>query len=90
MPRVKEWTWGRSASRAVVIHFVSRAALLSRGVGVAAWSGSSLRSVEIDQHLGALRALTEHRDDLVRTRIQTINRLHTLLVKLAHPVYRAD
>jgi hypothetical protein len=39
-------------------------------VGIAAWSGSSQRAVEIDQHLAALRALTEHRDDLVRTALR--------------------
>jgi transposase len=32
--------------------------------------------------IAALRALTEHRDDLVRTRTQTINRLHALLAQL--------
>lgn len=51
-------------------------------VGIAAWSAPALRTVEIDQALAALRALTEHRDDLVRTRTQLINRLHVLLVKL--------
>lgn len=39
-------------------------------------------SPELDQAVAALRALTEHRDDLVRTRTQVINRLHALLVKL--------
>jgi transposase len=51
-------------------------------VGVAAWSAPALRTVEIDQAIAALRAVTEHRDDLVRTRTQLINRLHVLLVKL--------
>lgn len=51
-------------------------------VGIAAWSATALRTVEIDQAVAALRALTEHRDDLVRTRTQLINRLHVLLVKL--------
>lgn len=51
-------------------------------VGIAAWSSSALRTVEIDKAIAALRALTEHRDDLVRTRTQLINRLHVLLVKL--------
>lgn len=51
-------------------------------VGIAAWSSSALRTVEIDQAIAALRALTEHRDDLVRTRTQLVNRLHVLLVKL--------
>jgi hypothetical protein len=30
----------------------------------------------------ALRALTEHRDDLVKARTQTVNRLHVLLAHL--------
>lgn len=51
-------------------------------VGIAAWSAPALRTVEVDQAIAALRALTEHRDDLVRTRTQLINRLHALLVKL--------
>jgi transposase len=44
--------------------------------------GPTLRTVEVDEAIAALRALTEHRDDLVRTRTQLINRLHALLVKL--------
>ena len=51
-------------------------------VGIAAWSAPALRTVEVDQAIAALRALTEHRDDLVRTRTQLVNRLHVLLVKL--------
>jgi len=51
-------------------------------VGIAAWSAPALRTVEVDHAVAALRALTEHRDDLVRTRTQVINRLHALLVKL--------
>jgi transposase len=34
-------------------------------VGIAAWSAPALRSVEIDQAIAALRAVTEHRDDSV-------------------------
>ena len=41
-----------------------------------------LRTVEIDQAIAALRALTEYRDDLVRSRTQLVNRLRVLLVKL--------
>jgi transposase len=51
-------------------------------VGIAAWSAPALRTVQIDQAIAALRAVTEHRDDLVRTRTQLINRLHALLVQL--------
>ncbi|WP_374102404.1 hypothetical protein [Micromonospora sp. HB375] len=41
-----------------------------------------MRSVETDQTTAALWALTEHREDLVRTRTQTVNRLHVLLAQL--------
>lgn len=51
-------------------------------MGIAAWSAPGLRTVEVDEAIAALRALTEHRDDFVRTRTQLINRLHALLVKL--------
>lgn len=49
---------------------------------IAAWSGPALQSVQTNQGITALRALTEHRDDLVYTRTQTINRLHARLGKL--------
>ncbi|MEP6697631.1 MAG: transposase [Pseudonocardiales bacterium] len=39
-------------------------------VGIAAWSAPALRSVEVDEAIAALRAVTEHRDDLVRARTQ--------------------
>jgi transposase len=51
-------------------------------IGIAAWSAPALRTVQIDEAIAALRAVTEHRDDMVRTRTQLINRLHALLVKL--------
>jgi len=51
-------------------------------VGIAAWSAPALRTVEVDEAIAALRALTEHRDDLVRIRTQLVNRLHAMLVKL--------
>ncbi|WP_436502254.1 hypothetical protein [Actinokineospora sp. HUAS TT18] len=44
--------------------------------------GPELRTVAVDEQIAALRALTEHRDDMVRTRTQTVNGLHALLVKL--------
>jgi hypothetical protein len=34
-------------------------------VGVAAWTATSVVSVQFDEMALALRALTEHRDDLV-------------------------
>ena len=51
-------------------------------VGVAALTAVGPRSVAVDEAVTALRALVEHRDDIVRTRTQTINRLHALLTKL--------
>jgi transposase len=51
-------------------------------VGVAAWSAARLNSSQVEENTAALRALTEHRDDLVRTRTQTVNRLHALLTQL--------
>jgi transposase len=51
-------------------------------VAVAAWTATALVSVQFDETALALRALTEHRDDLVKTRTQTINRLHVLLAHL--------
>jgi transposase len=51
-------------------------------VGVAALSATRLHTVAIDEAVIALRALVEHRDDLVQTRTQTINRLHVLLTQL--------
>jgi transposase len=51
-------------------------------VGIAAHTAARLNTAVIDEAIAALRALTEHRDDLVRTRTQTINRLHALLAQL--------
>jgi transposase len=51
-------------------------------VGVAALTASGLRSAAVDQAIVVLRALIEHRDDVVRNRTQLINRLRVLLVQL--------
>ncbi len=51
-------------------------------VGVAALTAAGLRSVAVDEAITALRALVEHRDDMVKTRTQTVNRLHVLLTQL--------
>lgn len=51
-------------------------------VGIAALSAASLTTVAVDGAVMALRALVEHRDDLIKTRTQTINRLHVVLVNL--------
>ncbi|MEV6487118.1 transposase [Actinoplanes sp. NPDC051633] len=47
----------------------------------------------IDEAIAALRALTEHRDDLLRTRTRTVNRLHALLtdpVRASWTAHSAD
>ena len=51
-------------------------------VGIAAHTATRLSTAVVDEAIAALRVLTEHRDDLVRTRTQTINRLHALLAQL--------
>lgn len=51
-------------------------------VGVAALTAPGLRSAAVDEAIVALRALIEHRDDIVRNRTQMINRLHVLLIQL--------
>ena len=51
-------------------------------VGIAALTAPGLRSAAVEEAILALRALVEHRDDVVRTRTQTINRLHVLLTRL--------
>lgn len=51
-------------------------------VGIAAQTSKSLNTAEINSATTALRALVEHRDDLVKTRTQTINRLHSVLTHL--------
>jgi transposase len=63
-------------------------------VGIAALTSPGLNSAEIDPATRALRAIIEHRDDLVKTRTQTINRLHVVLTHLtpggAGPKLTAD
>ena len=51
-------------------------------VGVAALTVSRLNSAAVEANIIAMRALVEHRDDLVKTRTQTVNRLHVLLTHL--------
>jgi len=51
-------------------------------VGIAAHTATRLSTAVVNEAIAALRVLTEHRDDLVRTRTQTINRLHALLAQL--------
>lgn len=51
-------------------------------VGIAALTGSRLNTAAVEANIIAMRALVEHRDDLVKTRTQTVNRLHVLLTHL--------
>ena len=51
-------------------------------VGIAARSARTLTSAAVESTVTALRAIVEHRDDLVKTRTQTINRLHVVLTNL--------
>ena len=51
-------------------------------VAVAALTARTLNTAAVDEAVTALRALVEHRDDLVKTRTQTVNRLHVLLTQL--------
>ena len=51
-------------------------------VAIAARSARRLNSAAVDGAVTALRAIVEHRDDLVKTRTQTVNRLHVVLTHL--------
>ena len=51
-------------------------------VAVAAHGAPQLRQVSVEDHAVVLHLLTSRREDLVRIRTQTINRLHRLLVDL--------
>ena len=51
-------------------------------VGIAALTSLTLNTAETDAETMALRAIVDHRDDLVKTRTQTVNRLHVVLTNL--------
>jgi hypothetical protein len=51
-------------------------------VGIAAHTFAHLHTAQVDEAITALRALIEHREDMVHTRTQTINRLQALLADL--------
>ncbi len=48
-------------------------------ISIAALTATELHTVRIDETIAALRSVVEHRDDLVKARTQTVNRLHALL-----------
>jgi hypothetical protein len=52
-------------------------------VGIAALTATRLHTASVDAAITALRAVVEHREDLVKTRTQTVNRLHVLLTHLS-------
>lgn len=54
----------------------------ARAVAIVALRNSELNAVTVDDDTVALRLLSERRHDLVRTRTQTVNRLHQLLMEL--------
>lgn len=51
-------------------------------VAIAALHAHGLNTARMDATVTALRAIVEHRDDLVKIRTQTINRLHVVLTYL--------
>jgi len=51
-------------------------------VGIAALTSPTLNTAHIDTQATALRAIVDHRDDLVKIRTQTVNRLHVVLTHL--------
>lgn len=51
-------------------------------IGIAALTASRLNTATLDAAATALRAVVDHRDDLVKTRTQTINRLQVVLTNL--------
>lgn len=59
-------------------------------VGIAALTATRLNTARADAAVTALRALVEHRDDLVKTRTQTINRLHVLLTDILRQIRPSD
>jgi transposase len=54
----------------------------AHSVAVAAVRAKQLRVLDHDPELEALRMLSDHRDELVRRRVQTVNRLQRLLAEL--------
>ncbi|MGZ4532692.1 MAG: IS110 family RNA-guided transposase [Mycobacteriaceae bacterium] len=54
----------------------------AHSVAVAAVRAKQLRVLTDDPDLDALRMLTDHRDELVQRRVQTVNRLQRLLAEL--------
>ncbi len=54
----------------------------AHSVAVVGWRTSGLIQVRLDEQTVVLRLLCDRRDELARTRTQTVNRLHRLLAEL--------
>jgi hypothetical protein len=57
----------------------------AHAVAVVAVRTSGLRVLGYDDELEALRMLVDRRDELTRTRVQTVNRLHRCASRDQHP-----
>jgi transposase len=62
----------------------------AHAVAVAAVRAKDLRVLAPDAQLEALRTLVDHRDQLSRRRVQTVNRLHRLLAELLPGAAKKD
>jgi len=62
----------------------------AHAVAVAAVRAKDLRVLAPDAQLEALRTLVDHRDQLSRRRVQTVNRLHRLLAELVPGAVKKD
>ena len=62
----------------------------AHSIAVAAVRAKDLRVLAPDGQLEALRTLVDHRDQLSRRRVQTVNRLHRLLAELVPGAVKKD
>jgi transposase len=62
----------------------------AHAVAVVAVRTSGLRVLSFDVELEALRMLVDHREELTRRRVQTVNRLHRLLSELTPGTSKKD
>ncbi|MDV6277847.1 transposase [Rhodococcus erythropolis] len=75
----RSWRRGYGCSRPGTVASATTPDAASVGVAALTAHGSTAR---MDAAVTALRAIVEHRDDLVKTRTQTVNRLHVVLTHL--------
>jgi transposase len=62
----------------------------AHSVAMAALRTPNLLRVEVDDDLVVMGMLVDRRDELGRTRTQTVNRLHGLLLELSQAVRRSS